>query len=149
PKQHPQFVRHQPLDQVRHARLNERSRQKKRCLKELMDHTDLKTTQNYYRVSQERRREAVDRVVALQFDRNGTRVWRKAQSLLDSEHVRRAIGEVSVPYGVCQEPQTSRPAGRAAPSGSAAWAATTSAPMSPTYPTCRHTWPTCCAAENA
>ncbi|MER5853567.1 hypothetical protein ABT126_43360 [Streptomyces sp. NPDC002012] len=73
-------------------------------LKELMDHSDLKTTQNYYRVSQQRRRDAVDRVVALQFDRNGTRVWRKAQSLLDSEHVRRAIGEVSVPYGVCQEP---------------------------------------------
>ncbi|MEU7688634.1 hypothetical protein AB0B67_45690, partial [Streptomyces spectabilis] len=73
-------------------------------LKELMDHTDLKVTQNYYRVSQERRREAVERVVALQFDRHGTRVWRKAQSLLDSEHVRRAIGEVSVPYGVCQEP---------------------------------------------
>ncbi|MFG3545681.1 tyrosine-type recombinase/integrase [Streptomyces clavifer] len=74
-------------------------------LKELMDHSDLKTTQNYYRVSQGRRRDAVDRVVVLQFDRNGTRVWRKAQSLLDSsEHVRRAIGEVSVPYGVCQEP---------------------------------------------
>ncbi|MGW2051586.1 hypothetical protein ACWCPF_41570 [Streptomyces sp. NPDC001858] len=51
-------------------------------------------------VSQERRRDAVDRVVALQVDRNGTRVWRKAQSLLDSEHVRRAIGEVSVPHGV-------------------------------------------------
>ncbi|WP_405475313.1 tyrosine-type recombinase/integrase [Streptomyces sp. NBC_00009] len=73
-------------------------------LKELMDHSDLKTTQNYYRVSQERRRDAVDRVIALQSDRNGTRVWRKTQSLLDSEHVRRAIGEVSVPYGVCQEP---------------------------------------------
>ncbi len=42
-------------------------------LKELMDHFDLKTTQNYYRASQERRRDAVDRVVALQFDLNGTR----------------------------------------------------------------------------
>ncbi|MFI6935920.1 hypothetical protein [Streptomyces sp. NPDC050287] len=37
-------------------------------LKELMDHTDLKVT-------------AVDRVVALRFDRNGARVWRKAKSL--------------------------------------------------------------------
>lgn len=84
-------------------------------LNELMDHTDLKTTQNYYRVSQERRREAVDRVVALQFDRNGTRVWRKAQSLLDSEHVRRAIGEISVPYGVCQEPSNVAAGGQSCP----------------------------------
>lgn len=84
-------------------------------LKELMDHSDLKTTQNYYRVSQERRRDAVDRVVALQFDRNGTRVWRKAQSLLDSEHVRRAIGEVSVPYGVCQEPSNVAAGGQSCP----------------------------------
>lgn len=84
-------------------------------LKELMDHTDLKVTQNYYRVSQERRREAVDRVVALQFDRHGTRVWRQAQSLLDSEHVRRAIGEVSVPYGVCQEPSNVAAGGQSCP----------------------------------
>ncbi|MGW2137651.1 tyrosine-type recombinase/integrase [Streptomyces sp. NPDC001773] len=84
-------------------------------LKELMDHSDLKTTQNYYRVSQERRREAVDRVIALQFDRNGTRIWRKAQSLLDSEHVRRAIGEVSVPYGVCQEPSNVAAGGQSCP----------------------------------
>ncbi|MGV9343120.1 tyrosine-type recombinase/integrase [Streptomyces sp. NPDC003688] len=84
-------------------------------LKELMDHSDLKTTQNYYRVSQERRREAVDRVVALQFDRHGTRVWRRAQSLLDSEHVRRAIGEVSVPYGICQEPSNVAAGGQSCP----------------------------------
>lgn len=84
-------------------------------LKELMDHADLKTTQNYYRVSQERRREAVDRVVALQFDRHGNRTWRKAQSLLDSEHVRRAIGEVSVPYGVCQEPSNVAAGGQSCP----------------------------------
>jgi len=84
-------------------------------LKELMDHTDLKVTQNYYRVSQERRRQAVDRVVALQFDRRGKRVWRKAQSLLESEHVRRAIGEVSVPYGVCQERSNVAAGGQSCP----------------------------------
>ncbi|MEV3958486.1 tyrosine-type recombinase/integrase [Streptomyces albogriseolus] len=84
-------------------------------LKELMDHTSLKVTQNYYRVSEERRLEAVDRVVALQFDRKGNRVWRKAQSLLDSEHVRRAIGEVSVPYGVCQEPSNVAAGGQSCP----------------------------------
>ncbi|WP_328741408.1 tyrosine-type recombinase/integrase [Streptomyces caniferus] len=73
-------------------------------LKELMDHRLITTTQGYYRVGAERRREAVDRVTALQFDRHGNRVWRTALSLLDSEHVRRAIGEVATPYGVCREP---------------------------------------------
>ncbi|MFE9484728.1 hypothetical protein ACFYNM_39880 [Streptomyces spororaveus] len=46
---------------------------------------------------------------------DGTRVWRKAQSLLDSEHVRRAIGEVSVPYGVCQEPSNVAAGGQSCP----------------------------------
>ncbi|MFG1879356.1 hypothetical protein ACGFIV_31405 [Sphaerisporangium sp. NPDC049003] len=37
----------------------------------------------------------------LQFDRQGNRIWRQAQALLDSEHARRSIGEVAVPFGVC------------------------------------------------
>jgi hypothetical protein len=41
--------------------------------------------------------------------------WRKAQSLMDSEHVRRAIGEVSVPYGVCQEPSNVAVGGQSCP----------------------------------
>ncbi|MFZ4302658.1 tyrosine-type recombinase/integrase [Streptomyces cinereoruber] len=73
-------------------------------LRELMDHRQLNTTQCYYRVGEERRREAVDRVTAMQFDHRGNRVWRHAKALLDSEHVRRAIGQVAVPYGVCTEP---------------------------------------------
>ncbi|WP_245560378.1 hypothetical protein [Nocardia asiatica] len=64
----------------------------------------LDTTQRYYRVGEKRRREAVDRVTTMQFDRHGKRVWRRAQTLLDDEHVRRAVGEVAVPYGVCSEP---------------------------------------------
>jgi hypothetical protein len=40
----------------------------------------------------------------MQFDRHGNRIWRKAKALLDSEHARRAVGEVAVPYGVCTEP---------------------------------------------
>ncbi|MFI1259169.1 helix-turn-helix domain-containing protein, partial [Streptomyces netropsis] len=32
PEQHPQLVRHQPLSQIRHARFNDRSSHKKRCL---------------------------------------------------------------------------------------------------------------------
>ncbi|WP_406296425.1 hypothetical protein [Streptomyces sp. NBC_00624] len=84
-------------------------------LKELMDHRLISTTQGYYRVGAERRREAVDRVTALQFDRHGNRVWRTAQSLLDSEHVRRAIGEVATPYGVCREPSNVAAGGHACP----------------------------------
>ncbi|MFI2259213.1 hypothetical protein [Streptomyces tubercidicus] len=84
-------------------------------LKELMDHRLITTTQGYYRVGAERRREAVDRVTALQFDRHGNRVWRTAQSLLDSEHVRRAIGEVATPYGVCREPSNVAAGGHACP----------------------------------
>lgn len=75
-----------------------------RILAELMDHTDIRTTQGYYRVSDRRRRDAVDRVAAMQFDRRGNRIWRKATALMDSERLRRAIGEVAVPYGTCTEP---------------------------------------------
>ncbi|UWE11927.1 site-specific integrase [Actinacidiphila bryophytorum] len=84
-------------------------------LQTLMDHRELSTTQGYYRVSQERKREAVDRVTALQFDRHGNRVWRKVQGLLESEHVRRAIGEVATAYGVCQEPSNVAAGGHACP----------------------------------
>ncbi|MEU8691511.1 hypothetical protein [Streptomyces sp. NPDC048665] len=65
--------------------------------------------------SERRRREAVDRVTALQFDRHGQRVWRTAKSLLDSEHVRRAIGEVATAYGVCREPSNVAAGGRSCP----------------------------------
>ena len=73
-------------------------------LQELMNHRHVTTTQGYYRVGAERRREAVDRVTAMQFDRHGNRVWRQAGTLLASEHQRRAVGEVAVPYGGCSEP---------------------------------------------
>ncbi|MYV43006.1 tyrosine-type recombinase/integrase [Streptomyces sp. SID1328] len=73
-------------------------------LKELMDHKQLSTTQCYYRVGEMRRREAFDRVTTMQFDWHGSRIWRQATALLDSEHARRAVGEVAVPYGICTEP---------------------------------------------
>ena len=69
-----------------------------------MDHKNIATTQRYCRVSETRRREAVDRVTVMQFDRHGNRIWRSARALLDSEHARRAVGEVSVLYGFCTEP---------------------------------------------
>ncbi|MGA5563039.1 tyrosine-type recombinase/integrase [Streptomyces platensis] len=85
------------------------------ALQSLMDHRQLTTTQQYYRVSEKRKREAVERVTAMQFDRNGNRVWRKAQALLDSEHARRAVGEVQVPYGLCTEPTNVQAGGHDCP----------------------------------
>ncbi|PZS22933.1 MAG: hypothetical protein DLM61_25010 [Pseudonocardiales bacterium] len=84
-------------------------------LRELMSHRKLETTSGYYRIGETRRRDAVDRVAAMQFDRHGNRIWRQAQALLDSEHARRAIGEVAVPFGVCAEPSNVKAGGSACP----------------------------------
>ena len=84
-------------------------------LKELMDHRLTSTTQCYYRVGEERRREAVERVTVMQFDRHGNRVWRQAKAMLDSEHARRAVGEVAVPYGGCSEPSNVAASGQDCP----------------------------------
>jgi integrase len=84
-------------------------------LKELMGHRLLSTTQSYYRVGQERRRETVERVTTMQFDRHGDRVWRQATAMLDSERLRRAVGEVAVPYGGCSEPSNVAAGGQDCP----------------------------------
>jgi hypothetical protein len=63
----------------------------------------------------QRRRDAVDKVASLQFDRRGNRIWRDAKTLLDSELARRAIGEVAVPYGTCSEPSNVRAGGNSCP----------------------------------
>jgi hypothetical protein len=51
----------------------------------------------------------------MQFDRHGRRIWRDAQTLLDSEHTRRGVGEVAVPFGVCAEPSNVAAGGTACP----------------------------------
>jgi integrase len=84
-------------------------------LRELMDHTVLDATRLYYRVGEKRRRAAVDRLASLHFDRHGNRIWATAQALLDSEYARRAVGEVSVPFGTCREPSNVAAAGHACP----------------------------------
>ncbi len=84
-------------------------------LRELMDHTSMDATKRYYRVGEARRREAVNKVTAMQFDRHGNRVWRQATALLDSEHARYAIGAVAVPYGTCGEPSNVQAGGGACP----------------------------------
>ena len=84
-------------------------------LSALMDHRTLNTTRGYYTVGDQRRRDAVDKVASLQFDRRGNRIWRDAKTLLDSELARRAIGEVAVPYGTCSEPSNVQAGGHGCP----------------------------------
>lgn len=84
-------------------------------LSALMDHRTLNTTRGYYTVGDRRRRDAVDKVASLQFDRRGNRIWRDAKTLLDSEAARRAIGEVAVPYGTCSEPSNVQAGGNGCP----------------------------------
>jgi integrase len=73
-------------------------------LAELMDHKNLNVTRGYYRVGEDRRRAAIDKVTAMQFDRHGNRTWRDTAAMLDDEHARYVIGSVAVPYGTCTEP---------------------------------------------
>ena len=84
-------------------------------LAELLDHRSYSVTRGYYRIGEDRRRDAVDKVTALSFDRHGNRVWRDAQALLDSERARHAVGEVAVPYGTCSEPSNVQAGGGACP----------------------------------
>ena len=66
-------------------------------------------------VGENRRRDAVDKVTAMSFDRHGNRTWREARALLDSEHARYAAGQVAVPYGTCSEPSNVAAGGGACP----------------------------------
>ncbi|MGK3111168.1 tyrosine-type recombinase/integrase [Streptomyces sp. WAC05858] len=84
-------------------------------LAELLDHRNLNVTRRYYRIGEDRRRDAVDQVTALSFDRHGNRIWRDAATLLESEHARYAVGEVAVPYGRCTEPSNVQAGGGACP----------------------------------
>ena len=84
-------------------------------LAQLLDHRNLNVTRGYYRVGEDRRREAADKVTAFSFDRHGNRIWRQAAALLASEHARYAVGEVAVPYGRCAEPSNVAAGGGACP----------------------------------
>jgi integrase len=84
-------------------------------LAELLDHRNLNITRGYYRVGEDRRRDAVDKVTAMSFDRHGNRIWRDARALLESEHARYAVGDVAVPYGRCTEPSNVQAGGDACP----------------------------------
>ncbi len=84
-------------------------------LAELMGHELLSSTQAYYQVGEKRRRAAVDRLADHRFDRHGNHLWRDAQALLEDEHARHTLGQVSVPYGNCHEPSNVQAGGSACP----------------------------------
>ncbi len=84
-------------------------------LRDLMNHRSINATLRYYRVGEGRRRDAVDKVTAMQFDRHGNRIWQDVRALLDAEHARYAIGEIAVPYGRCTEPSNVAAGGGACP----------------------------------
>ena len=84
-------------------------------LAELLDHRSYSVTRRYYRIGEDRRRDAVDTVTTLSFDRHGNRIWRDAHGLMESERARHAIGEVAVPYGTCTEPTNVKAGGGACP----------------------------------
>ena len=73
-------------------------------LRELMGHASMVTTQGYYRVRQERARRAVQTLAPLQIDRHGHRTMPIVQELLESERLRREVGQIAVPLGLCTEP---------------------------------------------
>ena len=84
-------------------------------LAQLMDHRDLNVTRGYYRIGEDRRREAAGKVTAFSSGRHGNRIWRDAAALLASGHARYAVGEIAVPYGRCTEPSNVAAGGGACP----------------------------------
>lgn len=81
----------------------------------LMGHKQITTTQGYYRVTQKRKRKAVDLLAALQVDHSGDRSRPTVERLLDTDHLRDAVGQVAVPFGICTEPTNVKAHGQACP----------------------------------
>jgi integrase len=81
-------------------------------LRELMGHANMLTTQGYYHVRQERVRKAVQTLAPLQIDRHGHRTMPVVQQLLESERLRREVGQIAVPLGSCTEPSNVKARGQ-------------------------------------
>ena len=77
-------------------------------LRELMDHRQINTTMGYYRISQKRKREAVNKLRHLVVDRHG-----QAQPV--SSLTAYEMRSVAVPFGNCTEPSNVKAGGRSCP----------------------------------
>jgi site-specific recombinase XerD len=82
-------------------------------LQALMDHTDLKTTQGYYRITSKRKREATERLA--QMRRGVTGEARPLAGVSDAGHLRDGVAQIAVPFGLCAEPSNVRAGGQQCP----------------------------------
>jgi hypothetical protein len=84
-------------------------------LADLMGHLKLSTTQGYYRVTYQRKRQAMDTLAALQLNSRAEKARPTVERLLESEHVREVVGQVAVPFGICLEPTNVKARGQSCP----------------------------------
>lgn len=83
-------------------------------LAELLGHDDLKSTQGYYEVSDQRKRLAIDQLRPLQLDRGGDETP-FVERLVETQRQRQRVGQVAVTFGGCVEPSNVRASGQACP----------------------------------
>ncbi len=83
-------------------------------LADLLGHDDLKSTQGYYKVGDERKRLAIDQLRPLQLDRGGDETP-FVERLVETQRQRQRVGQVAVTFGGCVEPSNVRASGQACP----------------------------------
>lgn len=84
-------------------------------LQDLLGHVKPTTTQGYYSMTQERRREAVTRLSTLQLSNTGSLVTAGLRVLENEEGLRMQVGSVAVPFGMCVEPTNVQAGGHSCP----------------------------------
>jgi integrase len=81
----------------------------------MMGHGSTDTTRGYYKVNKSRMRKAVAVVSEMQLTHRGTRVPADFGTLVDAEVHRYQVGQVAVPFGVCNEPSNVKSNGQGCP----------------------------------
>ena len=104
-------------------------------LKELMGHEKMDTTSGYYRITTERKRNAIKRVLPLQMTATGAHL-RLIDAVSASDTGRYALSQIAVPMGSCVEPSNVRAPAPPASFATSASAAPISGPTPPTCPSC-------------
>ncbi|HSI92228.1 MAG TPA: site-specific integrase [Jiangellaceae bacterium] len=81
-------------------------------LKELMRHDKMDTTSGYYRITSQRKRDAIQRVLPLQVTASGARLL-VVEDIGASDTGRYVLSQIAVPMGSCTEPSNVRAQGTA------------------------------------